>query len=85
MIRSRTLRALGGGFALGLILAACSPAAQSLPSPNTTGPFQIGYSNGGGVGNGSGVDTEDVPWHGYPQSLPLTLPPLGTIMLKLAV
>ncbi len=34
-----------------LIAGACTGSAAS-PTPNTTGPFTIGYSNGGGVGNG---------------------------------
>jgi ribose transport system substrate-binding protein len=34
-----------------LILVACAAPAAS-PTPNTTGPFKLGYSNGGGVGNG---------------------------------
>ncbi|MDX1522336.1 MAG: 1,4-alpha-glucan branching protein GlgB [Anaerolineae bacterium] len=38
---------------------------------------------GSGVGNAGGVQSEDVPFHGHPYSLALTLPPLATIMLKL--
>ncbi len=38
---------------------------------------------GSNVGNEGGVKTEDVPFHGYDQSLALTLPPLATIYLKL--
>jgi 1,4-alpha-glucan branching enzyme len=38
---------------------------------------------GSNVGNAGGVQTEDIPFHGHPQSLALTLPPLATIMLKL--
>jgi 1,4-alpha-glucan branching enzyme len=38
---------------------------------------------GSNVGNGGGCSTENLPWHGYDQSLSLTLPPLSTIMLKL--
>jgi ribose transport system substrate-binding protein len=45
------LPALGGLAAALVVLAACS-AAPAAPTANTTGPFTIGYSNGGGVGNG---------------------------------
>ncbi|GAB4423653.1 MAG: 1,4-alpha-glucan branching enzyme [Anaerolineae bacterium] len=38
---------------------------------------------GSNVGNEGGLRTEDVPFHGYDQSLALTLPPLATIYLKL--
>jgi 1,4-alpha-glucan branching enzyme len=38
---------------------------------------------GSNVGNAGGVQTQEIPFHGYDQSLSLTLPPLGTIMLKL--
>jgi len=37
---------------------------------------------GGNVGNGGAVSTEPVPSHGHPQSLRLTLPPLGFLLLK---
>ncbi|HXE80479.1 MAG TPA: 1,4-alpha-glucan branching protein GlgB [Vicinamibacterales bacterium] len=37
---------------------------------------------GGDVGNGGSVATEPVAAHGFPQSLVLTLPPLGCLMLK---
>lgn len=43
-----------------------------------------GYYWGSNVGNAGGVYTEAMPFHGYEQSLSLTLPPLATIMLKLA-
>ncbi len=36
---------------------------------------------GGDVGNGSGVETEPISWHGQPQSAEVTLPPLGTVWL----
>ncbi len=36
---------------------------------------------GGNVGNGGPVQAEDVPSHGFPASLLLTLPPLATIIL----
>jgi 1,4-alpha-glucan branching enzyme len=39
---------------------------------------------GSNVGNAGGVQTENIPFHGYDQSLALTLPPLATIMLKLS-
>jgi len=37
----------------------------------------------GGTGYGAvaGVDTEPAPFHGYPQSIELTLPPLGALVL----
>ncbi len=38
---------------------------------------------GSNMGNGGGQTTEDIPMHGQPHSLALTLPPLATIMLKL--
>ncbi|MFC7334365.1 1,4-alpha-glucan branching protein GlgB [Rhodocista pekingensis] len=37
---------------------------------------------GSNVGNGGGVRTEEVPAHGRPYSLSLTLPPLGTVVLE---
>jgi 1,4-alpha-glucan branching enzyme len=37
---------------------------------------------GGDVGNGGGVATEPVPAHGFDQSLRLTIPPLGCLLLK---
>ncbi len=37
---------------------------------------------GSGVGNAGGLESEPVPWHGRPHSLPLTLPPLGTLVLQ---
>ena len=36
---------------------------------------------GSGVGAWHGLDAEAVPFHGYPQSLTLTLPPLGVVVL----
>lgn len=42
------------------------------------------HYGGSNVGNDGGRATEAVPWHGHAQSLSLTLPPLATIMLKLA-
>jgi 1,4-alpha-glucan branching enzyme len=41
------------------------------------------YYWGSNVGNGGGQATEEIPMHGRPRSLSLTLPPLATIMLKL--
>lgn len=38
---------------------------------------------GSGVGNLGGRDTEEIPWHGRPWSLDLTLPPLAVVFLKL--
>jgi 1,4-alpha-glucan branching enzyme len=37
---------------------------------------------GGGIGNLGLVETEDVPWHGFPQSVALTLPPLAVVYLR---
>jgi 1,4-alpha-glucan branching enzyme len=37
---------------------------------------------GSGVGNGDGIDAEEVSAHGRPYSLSLTLPPLAAIILK---
>ena len=37
---------------------------------------------GGNVGNDGAVDAEDIPSHGFPQSLRLTLPPLAFLLLK---
>jgi 1,4-alpha-glucan branching enzyme len=41
------------------------------------------YYAGGNVGNQGGVSTTPVAAHGRPQSLTLTLPPLGGLILKL--
>jgi 1,4-alpha-glucan branching enzyme len=40
-----------------------------------------GIYGGGDVGNGPVVHTQPEPSHGYPQSLSLTLPPLGALLL----
>ena len=37
---------------------------------------------GGNVGNNGVVETEAIPSHGFPQSMRLTLPPLGFLLLK---
>jgi 1,4-alpha-glucan branching enzyme len=37
---------------------------------------------GGNVGNGGGVHAQQIPSHGFPFSLPLTLPPLAVMFLK---
>ena len=37
---------------------------------------------GSGVGLGGGVESEPVSAHGWAQSVSLTLPPLGTVILK---
>ncbi|OGK94485.1 MAG: 1,4-alpha-glucan branching enzyme [Candidatus Rokubacteria bacterium GWF2_70_14] len=39
---------------------------------------------GSDVGNGGGLRSEPVPWHGQPHSVVLTLPPLGGLLLRLA-
>jgi 1,4-alpha-glucan branching enzyme len=36
---------------------------------------------GGNVGNLGGINSEEVPWHGFDFSAPLTLPPLATVWL----
>ena len=41
------------------------------------------YFGGGNVGNGGAVNTDAIPSHGWQQSLRLTLPPLGCLLLKL--
>lgn len=41
------------------------------------------HYGGSNVGNGGGVATDDIPYHGRDYSLALTLPPLATIWLKL--
>jgi 1,4-alpha-glucan branching enzyme len=38
---------------------------------------------GSNVGNGGGVSSEPVPWHGKPHSVDLTLPPLGAVWFRL--
>ncbi len=42
------------------------------------------WYGGHDVGNGGGVDTELIPSHGHAQSLSLTVPPLGVLVLKVA-
>jgi len=37
---------------------------------------------GSDVGNGGGLRSEPVPWHGQPHSVLLTLPPLGGLLLR---
>jgi 1,4-alpha-glucan branching enzyme len=37
---------------------------------------------GSGVGNPGGVPASDMPFHGRPHSIVLTLPPLGIVMLR---
>ena len=51
MVKSTRLPALGMLAASILVIAACS-TGSAMPTANTKGPFTIGYSNGGGVGNG---------------------------------
>jgi 1,4-alpha-glucan branching enzyme len=41
-----------------------------------------GLYGGGNVGNGGGASTEPVAAHGFDQSLLLTVPPLGCLLLK---
>jgi 1,4-alpha-glucan branching enzyme len=37
---------------------------------------------GSGQGNRGGVDSAPVPWHGHPQSISITLPPLAVVVFK---
>jgi 1,4-alpha-glucan branching enzyme len=41
-----------------------------------------GIYGGGNVGNGGGVPADGPPAHGLPQSIRLTIPPLGFLLLK---
>jgi 1,4-alpha-glucan branching enzyme len=41
-----------------------------------------GNYGGSGVGNFGAVDAEDVPWHGMPASVVLSVPPLGAVWLS---
>lgn len=40
------------------------------------------WYGGGNVHNEGGRAAEEVPWHGHPYSLNLTLPPLSTVVFK---
>jgi 1,4-alpha-glucan branching enzyme len=40
------------------------------------------FYGGSNVGNFPGVQAEEPGWHGRPAKLGLTLPPLGTVVLK---
>jgi 1,4-alpha-glucan branching enzyme len=40
------------------------------------------HYGGSNLGNGGGVQSEPVPWHGQPQSIRLTLPPLAAVWLR---
>jgi 1,4-alpha-glucan branching enzyme len=40
------------------------------------------YYGGSNLGNGPGRLAEQLPWDGQPFSIPITLPPLGIVMLK---
>jgi 1,4-alpha-glucan branching enzyme len=39
------------------------------------------HYGGQNFGNVGGVETEDVPMHGFKHSLSMTLPPLGAVFL----
>ncbi len=39
------------------------------------------FYNGGNLGNGAGLMTEEFPWMGYPHSLAITLPPLAGVVM----
>ena len=41
-----------------------------------------GYYGGSNLGNSGGLETQEIPCHGRPFSLSLTLPPLSTLILK---
>ena len=41
-----------------------------------------GIYGGSNMGNGGGRQAEDLPWHGQPHSLLVTLPPLSVLFLK---
>ncbi|HEU0222595.1 MAG TPA: 1,4-alpha-glucan branching protein GlgB [Paracoccaceae bacterium] len=43
-----------------------------------------GHYGGAGRGNLGGVESRPVPWHGRPQSIEITLPPLSTLIFELA-
>jgi len=56
-----------------------------VPRPGTWGEVlntDAVLYGGGDAGNGGGVRTEPVAWHGQPQSVRLTLPPLGALLLR---
>jgi 1,4-alpha-glucan branching enzyme len=40
------------------------------------------HYGGGNVGNNGGVDAEPIEWHGYRQSIGMTVPPLAVVILK---
>jgi 1,4-alpha-glucan branching enzyme len=40
------------------------------------------YYAGSNVGNGQGVMADNIPWHGRPFSVKVSLPPLGAVLLK---
>ena len=41
------------------------------------------YYGGSNLGNGPGVMADEIPWHGRPYSIRLTLAPLAVTMFKL--
>ncbi|MBZ0278852.1 MAG: alpha amylase C-terminal domain-containing protein, partial [Anaerolineae bacterium] len=40
------------------------------------------HYGGGNIGNNGGLHTDSIPWHRWGQSLNLTIPPLGIVILK---
>ncbi len=40
------------------------------------------YYGGSNLGNGMGRMAEELPWDGRPYSIPITLPPLGVVIMK---
>jgi 1,4-alpha-glucan branching enzyme len=40
------------------------------------------FYGGSGMGNLGALDADPHPWHGFDQSLPLTVPPLGVVLLR---
>jgi 1,4-alpha-glucan branching enzyme len=58
-------------------------ATDGVPAPNAAAAERDADVYGGSnVGNGGEVPTEPVPAHGFAQSVSLTVPPLGFLLLK---
>ncbi len=60
--------------------SACRSPATGAEILNSDAPLY----GGSGQGNLGGVDTDPVAWHGHPQSLVVTLPPLAVVVFKSA-
>jgi len=73
-----------------VILANCTPVPRmyyriGVPNAGTYDEILNSDGNvygGGNIGNGGSAQTEAIPWHRFQQSLSLTLPPLGIVILK---